>query len=76
MSESELLGVAAAIYNHLCMDPGRSHTIESVHERWNAWPSKPAPIEVSQAALELLELEGSVERLEVSGKPMWRPSLG
>ena len=74
MRESELLGVAAAIYNHLCMCPRDSYTTETIHEYWNAWPSIPASIEVSKAALDLLELEGSVERLEVDGKSMWRAS--
>jgi hypothetical protein len=60
---------ASAIATYLAQYPGSADTAEGIHA-W--WLGHACPLEIVQRALELLEMEGTVERLRVGSRFVWR----
>jgi hypothetical protein len=63
-----------AIKNHFIIDRQLVAIAQDIHHLWNAWPDAPIPLEVTQQALEALQMEEFLMQVEQAGKVMWKKS--
>lgn len=75
MDDKSILQAAAAIQNYLVTRPEATDTLEGIHAWWIERPAGDEPsMEVTQAALEHLEVAGVMERTTVGrrAREVWR----
>ncbi len=62
----------SAILLWLDAHPHAADTIEGIHQWWIIWPSCPAAMAVTEAALLQLEQSQQIERLRLGNRDIWR----
>lgn len=70
--ELQLASATAAILNHFDARPGLVATSAQIHDFWNEWPAIPAPLVITETALQRLEEDGLVERIQTGDHEKWR----
>lgn len=68
----DILGVTAALRNHILEKPDFEATTEQAHHLWNAWPDALQPNYLTLQALEILEREGLLQRNVKSNALAWK----
>ena len=61
-----------SIRQRLMQSPHAIDTVEGIHFFWIEWREPFPPTVVTQAALELLEQEGFVDRVLVDSRELWK----
>jgi hypothetical protein len=68
--------VANAIAAYLAAHPAAADTLEGIHAWWLVPLGLDHPVEVTACALELLEMEGKIESVELGPRRVWRRRRG
>ena len=71
--EEDLIHFASnEIINYMQARPGSADTVEGIHQVWIQWPNTPETTKVTLAALEQLERDGFMEKVQAGPNSIWR----
>ena len=72
MSDKLLLSRVAAIQRYLEARPASADTLEGIHHYWIRSRGEEETMDVTQAALDYLEVAGIIESGMANGRRIWR----
>ncbi|WP_147376789.1 hypothetical protein [Noviherbaspirillum saxi] len=72
MDSEILFSAVAAIRNHFLIQPEERRDLHSIHEMWNRWPNPSIPVQVTCAAIAILEADGVIVRDRSSSQDFFR----
>lgn len=68
--------ICTAIMRYLGIRPQSADTVEGIHRWWIDWHDDEAPIDLTDAALQLLLERGEMEQTHIAGRAIWRLRRG
>lgn len=72
MNDALVQHVAALIAQYLQRRPAAADTVEGVHYFWVGAQGEELPLDIAQAALDLLLARGEVARVPIGNRVLWR----